>query len=93
MTEQQPSIGRIVHYRLSEQDVNESFIRHGSTQALSAGDVLPAIVVGVRRGRAVDAPPALDMQVFLPGGYPLWVSSITEGAGHSEWFWPPRVGA
>lgn len=99
MTEQRPSIGRIVHYRLSDQDVSDAFVAHGQThsQSLRAGDVLPAIVVGVfAEYKSIDAPLVLDMTVFLPGGHTLWVEAVRElregqADQHGFWCWPPRV--
>lgn len=85
-----PTIGRIVHYRLTEQDAAEAGAR--------AGDVLPAIIVGVFAAwRSVDAPLVCDLQVFLNSSAPVMlhrqgVSELPPNEdGTGQWFWPPRV--
>ncbi len=82
-----PTIGRIVHYRLSEQDVAR--LRDGGRDVgneAHAGDVYPAMVVRTFGGTAA------NLQVFLDGPDTLWVTS----RDHDEdtlgcWFWPPRL--
>jgi hypothetical protein len=87
-----PTIGRIVHYRLSETDA-KSIERHRddrddeSSNQARAGDVLPAIVV-----RTFGDTLAVNLRVFLDGADMHWATSRgysvqTEGC----WFWPPRV--
>jgi hypothetical protein len=96
MTAQQPSIGRIVHYRLSEQDINDVFVKHGQIRGSQpkVGDVCAAVVTGVFAAyRSVDAPPALDLRVFVNGPGDLWVTEKLEGTEPAQWCWPPRVGA
>lgn len=92
MSGQAPSVGRIVHYRLSEGDA--SVIAHqrltvGSPQsnAAQAGDVYPAIVVRVFDPSVTTA----NLQVFLDGTDSYWATSRQEGDDPGTWFWPPRV--
>jgi hypothetical protein len=94
VTEQQPAIGRIVHYRLSEQDVADIFTAHGtSTGSFSAGDVLPAMVL---RADDFDDRNRVDLGVQL-GNATMLRSQVYEilpdiGDGTEPgWFWPPRV--
>lgn len=86
-----PTIGRIVHYRLSEQDVARITInaeKHGGHQGneVRTGDVLPALVVRVNAGNSV------NLQVFLDGPDVYWATSRgLDGIDYGCWFWPPRV--
>jgi len=90
-----PTIGRIVHYRLSEQDAERIYELRTAARmhqspgfnAAYGGDVYPAIVV-----RTFDDILNVNLQVFLDGPDTLWVTSRgysveTEGC----WFWPPRI--
>ena len=90
-----PTIGRIVHYRLTEQDARDASALDASPE-MRAGDVLPAIIVGVFAAyRSVDAPPVCDLQVFLNGPGQMWRQGISElpasEDGTGQWFWPPRI--
>lgn len=87
-----PSVGRIVHYRLSEQDaalINQRRAAgNGQGNSVAAGDVFPLMITrtwGDHEGSAVNG------QVFLDGDDSLWVTSATEGDGIRQWFAPPRV--
>lgn len=88
MTGRSLSVGRIVHYRLSDQDVNDTFLLIGGQTQAQRGTVFPAIVVRADHDGA-------DLQVFIDGPGLLWRPRITETTtdtpepGH--WFWPPRV--
>jgi hypothetical protein len=86
------SLGRIVHYTLTEQDANQVNGRR-DTPAYSnnavAGQVFPAIAVRVW------GPKCANLQVFLDGNDTLWKTSATEdpnlGFGNSGfWHWPER---
>lgn len=92
-----PSIGRIVHYRLSASDVTEinrqrtsepGAGRGGNSPA--EGHVYPAMIV-----RVWSETPAEDehiqLQVFLDGNDAYWATSRHQGDGLGEWFAPPRV--
>jgi hypothetical protein len=92
MTEQQPSIGRIVHYRLSEQDVADIFVAHGaSTGSFDVGDVLPAIVLRVNDPTVW----GVDLSVQLGSATMLRRAEAgpdgATGSLNGRWFWPPRV--
>jgi hypothetical protein len=95
-----PSIGRIVHYALTEKDVGEIHRRrvvnagHGDGWPPGAqahvgnpvieGKVVPMIVCSVTPG-------SINGQAFLDGNDSLWVTSVKEGQGHGNWHWPERV--
>lgn len=87
-----PTIGRIVHYRLTEQDAlaiehrrAEQPLTVGQSNAAHAGDVYPAIVV-----RCWDDD-VVNLQVFLDGPDSYWRTSAQHGDEQGRWFWPPRV--
>lgn len=85
MSEQKPSVGRIVHYRVSKSDAGE--IMRRCVVAAGEGDMLPAIIVA--------SDPAdthgTNLQVLLNGHGTFWAGSRKEGTGPGEWSWPPRV--
>jgi len=96
MTAQQPSIGRIVHYRLSEQDIRQvpnSVFARGNRP--STGDIYPAVIVRVND----TASQSVNLRVLLDGPDGLWLTSREAGPDGAtgsldgRWFWPPRVGA
>jgi hypothetical protein len=90
-----PTIGQIVHYKLTEQDVQaidekypmiDADGRRSSRNRVNVGDVFPAMVV-----RVFDADHGINLQVSLDGDMSYWATSRQEGDGHGFWFWPPRV--
>lgn len=98
-----PSIGRIVHYTLSAQDVDTIACRRSASGRYLAehlesvqilvgnpvreGDVFPMMIVRVWEASM----PLVQGQVFLDGSDTLWVTSITEGTEPGTYAWPPRV--
>ena len=80
-----PTIGRFVHYTLTEQDaaaVNQPF-RAGNRA--STGDVYPMLICRVWG----DTPESsVNGQVFLDGADTLWVTSRSVGEGPGHWVWP-----
>jgi hypothetical protein len=102
---QQPSIGRIVHYTLSEHDANAINKRRSDASAKLAGGQETGFVVhagnGVHAGevyplvitRIWGSTPgsAVNGQVVLDGNDSLWVTSVAEGEGPRSWVWPPRI--
>ena len=98
MAEQTPSVGRIVHYRLAEQDVDAInqcrtatvgsdgvHVHYGNPPA--AGDVYPAMVVRMFHPSVTTA----NLQVFLDGNDTCWATSRMEGEKPGQWQWPERV--
>lgn len=101
----QPTIGRIVQYKLTADDaaaINSRRAGSGSAAAdwpkgaiehhgnpASEGQVLPAMVVVVHNELCV------NLQVYLDGNDTLWVTSAMlapEGShGPREWVWPART--
>lgn len=84
-----PSVARIVHYRLTEQDVSDAFVAHGTNGGGHApGDVLPAVITKVHGDELL-----VNLHIWLDGPSSLWrgrVGYSVETAGC--WFWLPRVG-
>jgi hypothetical protein len=86
-----PTIGRIVHYTLTEADA--AAINKRRTGALvdrvgnhaTAGDICPAMIVRTFGG------PAANLQVVLDGTDSFWVTSRTEGTEPGTWAWPERT--
>lgn len=87
-----PSIGRIVHYTLSQHDADE-INRNRVDTAQSGnhareGDVYPAMIVRIF-GETPES--AVNLQVFLDGNDTHWATSRTLGEGAYHWAWPERV--
>ncbi|GAQ64041.1 hypothetical protein [Streptomyces scabiei] len=101
---QRPSIGRIVHYTLNEQDAAQinrlrqeyqSSARHTGTGFVGhvgnhaqEGDVYPAMIVRIF-GETPES--AVNLQVFLDGNDIFWATSRTLGEGPFHWAWPGRA--
>ena len=101
-----PSIGRIVHYTLSESDATQINKRRKDAKHLNAAGVTlasqelgPQIHIGndVKEG---DVFPAIivrewsysvNIQVLLDGNDTFWATSASEGEGARHWNWPPRI--
>lgn len=102
-----PTIGRIVHYRLSEQDATRINKRRADATAHmgehreNSNGVVVHVGNSVRTG---DIYPlfitrtwgdtegsAVNGQVLLDGADTLWVTSVSEGDDERCWFVPPRV--
>lgn len=101
---QQISLGRVVHYRLSEHDatiinrrrpVAAGYEPPAGTQrhvgnGVSAGDVFPLVVTRVWSAEGG----TINGQVLLDGNDNLWVTSVSEATSPDQtcaWFWPPRT--
>lgn len=87
-----PSVGRIVHYTLSQQDTDEINRRRvDSPQTgnhVREGDVFPAMIVRIFGETPASA---VNPQVFLDGDDSFWATSRTLGDGSFHWAWPERV--
>ncbi len=98
-----PSIGRIVHYRLTESEVLDITRRrdHGRGSRSASKTKSGAMV---HTGNPVVAGELVPLiitkagpetlvngQVTLDGNDSLWVTCASEGHNHGEWEWPERV--
>lgn len=87
------TVGRIVHYQLSEGDVaaiDQKYPRVTSADAarrnpVKVGDVCAAVVV------AVFSESCANLRVLLDGTDTYWATSRSEGTAPGSWAWPPRV--
>jgi hypothetical protein len=96
-----PSVGRIVHYTLNEQDA-EAINRRRSharahmpehqanSNAVSAGEVYPLVITKVWSHPPTEGT-AVNGQVLLDGNDLYWATSVDEGEGQGHWAVPPRV--
>ncbi|WKU03743.1 hypothetical protein [Micromonospora sp. HUAS LYJ1] len=100
-----PTIGRIVHYRLSDADVaainagRDTIAVQKHRNPVSAGQVYPATITAVFD----EASGTANLVVQLDGTQQHWVTSRKRGEpadGHEPsggtippgtWCWPPRV--
>jgi hypothetical protein len=94
-----PAIGRIVHYTLSDHDVQSISQRRLEARGrmgvelgnpVHEGDVFPAMITRVWDDPASERS-VVQLQVFLDGSDQVWVSSVEQGTGPRKWFEPPRV--
>lgn len=97
---QTPTIGRIVHYRLTSNDVDDIHRRrdgksrnwgdvHQGAQAhvgggVAEGGVVAMIITHPDNGGAING------QCILDGNDSLWVTGVEEGTDPGTWSWPPR---
>lgn len=72
-----PSIGRIVIYKLTEED-KEISRKAGD----NVTDEVPAIIVNVWSDTC------LNLRVFVDGNYTWWKTSTPEGDQPGNWHWP-----
>ena len=101
-----PSLGRIVHYTLTEQDAQAINRRRDD----ASKNVRPMLEVAdgkqVHVGNHVEAGQVYPLvitriwnehstgvngQGLLDGNDTFWATSRTEGDGEGHWAWPPRV--
>jgi hypothetical protein len=91
------SLGRIVHYVLTEHDANVINLLRGNGQTkpsvpamahvgntVYAEEHIPAMVVAAWTAERV------NLQCFLDGNDSYWATSIPKGEGAGTWHWPER---
>lgn len=99
-----PTIGRIVHYTLTNEDAeainrrrsdfdrknagNTGYVAHVGNYA-QAGEAYPAMVVRMFGNASGDL---VNLQVHLDGNDTYWATSRPEGTEPGTWAWPERVG-
>jgi hypothetical protein len=102
-----PTIGRILHYRLTEDDADRVNRRRTNAQSIAErlAEVPPSWPRGAQAhfGDPVKAGVYFPMvvvrvsdgsvngQVLLDGNDVLWVSCVGEGTRPGSWCWPPRA--
>lgn len=93
--QQTPSIGRIVHYMLTNAQalaINEerkASVGDKRGTLCLAGDVFPMIITRVHQFM----PQGINGQVFLDGDDSWMITHATEGTGPGQWHWPQAVHA
>ena len=87
-----PTIGRIVHYKISEGDAQSIGALRGRAASagnpIAAGDVYPAMIV---RAWGKTAESCVQLQVFLDGPDTYWATSRNQGTELGQWSEPARV--
>ena len=102
-----PSVGRIVHYKMSEYNVTQIEKRRADARASQISGTNSGAQVHVGNGtqaglvypllitRVFDPEPteesSVNGQVFLDGNDVLWVTSVKQGDGEGQWLQPERV--
>lgn len=101
-----PTIGRVVHYRLSEQDAEainrrrehaQRHIDEHRTNATGAqvhvgNHAAAGFVYPALIVRTADNTLTVNLQVFMDGNDAYWATSINYSVETDGcWFWPPRV--
>ncbi|MFD4658016.1 hypothetical protein ACFWP2_20600 [Kitasatospora sp. NPDC058444] len=93
-----PTLGRTVHYTLTQDDANTINRRRAGRATrdridvetlgnrAEAGHTYPATVVRTWPG----TPGACNLQVHLDGVDAHWATSRVEGTVPGTWTWPPR---
>lgn len=80
-----PTIGRIVIYKLSEQD-KEQLKALGSQNPNNGADEAPAMIV-----RTWGSDNCVNLRVIIDGNETLWRTSALLGDQPSQWRWPERA--
>ena len=90
-----PTLGRILHYRLRQQDVDAINDRRTGASLgnqgnpVAVGEVVPLVVLKVWPNEYGDKP-GVNGQALLDGNDTLWVTSAREGVEPGQWTWPAR---
>lgn len=105
MSEQVPSIGRIVHYRLNAHDAGainrrrDDAFQHRDTRTADGSQIHTgngahpgdAYPLIITRVWGTDPGCAVNGQVLLDGNDTLWVTSRCGGEGEGQYSWPVRA--
>lgn len=79
-----PTIGRIVVYKLTTHDL-DAIRAQGSNNPNNGALEAPAVVVRVFGENCV------NLRVLVDGKESLWATSRLQGDGEGQWQWPSRV--
>ncbi len=80
----EPTIGRIVIYRLNQYDRDE-LKALGADLPNNGAEVVPAVIVRVFSATCV------NLRVLVDGRQALWATSRSPGDGDGQWSWPVRA--
>lgn len=75
-----PTIGRIVHYKLTNNDIKDL----GNGCAYTEGDIAPAIVTRVWDDKCV------NLKVLADFPENIWMTSVPKGDELGQWQWPQK---
>lgn len=81
-----PTIGQIVIYNLSDQDLYQL----KDSSVCNHTRELPAIITNVWGDTCINVNVVLDGQVTKDGRTHLWKTSILKGDSTGEWQWPVK---
>lgn len=84
------TIGRIVHYSLTEGDLWDHVEERSHVNAHAVGQLLPAIVVAVIKEVQKGRGEVVNLQVFLDGQRTAWIQGVYPGNEPGQWRWPER---
>ena len=99
----EPTVGRIVHYRLSKRDAEQINRRRTDGASIAKRITAEKWPVGaqahigntVREGDslpllivAINSVTSINGQVFLDGNDTFWAISVSEGPEAGQWSWP-----
>jgi hypothetical protein len=89
---QEPSIGRIVHYRVSANDASLLAIRRGAGEPGNThveGEIVPLLIIRPWHQPGLYEPgvSVLNGKIFFDGSE-SWALSIKEGNEPGQWSWP-----
>jgi len=103
-TPTKPTLGRVVHYRLTENDARAINIRRNDWHQTNIQDGPQSTGYQAHVGNpvvggdifAADIVRVWDdghvnLQVKLDGNDTFWATSVTNGRDNGNWFWPPRA--
>lgn len=101
---QTPTLGRVVHYTVSQEDADkinkrrEDFAEHlRKYPSFEPTGYIAHFGNTVKEGDTFTAtivrawPTSANLQVLLDGNDTFWATSVSEGEGPRTWAWPPRV--
>jgi len=98
-----PTIGRIVHYRITKEEANKMNARReeGLLNAEKMRRTRPGFQAHIGNFiEAGDIVPMIIVRVWtdsvnghalLDGNDSLWVLTVKEGVDPGEWSWPPKM--
>lgn len=89
----QPTIGRILIYKLSVLDVAriQRTANEGNENPHAVGQELPLLVCCVWPNEFGPGKAGVNGQLFLDGQRTLWITSVGEGDIEGRWHWPSIV--
>ncbi len=89
-----PTVGRIVLYRVTQNDIEGIMERRKASGGLfngnpmDEGDAFPFLITEAWTGESPNK--AVNGQLFLDGNDTYWLTSRMVGEGPGTWSWPKR---